>query len=245
VTEAEWLASADPTPMLEFLRRRGTESEWLACANPRELLVYLEGEASDRKARLFGCGLARSLWPYLGDDRSHHVVEVAERHADKLATDAELATAGEAALDANRGPASRIASWVGDKGAWQAARMIVVSVQQVQMNHEAKDWAGMFIGRCRALLRCTFGNPFRPSPPLPPAILAWHDSTVRRLAEAIYEDRKMPEGTLNTGRLAILADAVLDAGCDNEDLIAHCRSEGPHVRGCWAVDLILGKESSR
>ena len=43
------------------------------------------------------------------------------------------------------------------------------------------------------------------------------------------------------GRLPILADALLDAGCDNEELIAHCRSAGPHVRGCWAIDLILGK----
>jgi hypothetical protein len=52
----------------------------------------------------------------------------------------------------------------------------------------------------------------------------------------------MPEGTLDSARLAILSDALLDAGCDNEELIAHCRSPEPHVRGCWAVDLILGKE---
>jgi hypothetical protein len=83
---------------------------------------------------------------------------------------------------------------------------------------------------------------FRPSPPLPPAVLAWNGGTVRRMAEGIYEDRKLPEGTLDAGRLAILADALLDAGCDNEALIQHCRGEGPHVRGCWAVDLILGKQ---
>jgi hypothetical protein len=57
---------------------------------------------------------------------------------------------------------------------------------------------------------------------------------VRRIAEGIYEERAFD-------RLPILADALLDAGCDNEELIAHSRSEGPHVRGCWAVDLILGK----
>jgi hypothetical protein len=62
------------------------------------------------------------------------------------------------------------------------------------------------------------------------------------MAEAIYEERKMSEGTLDTARLAILADALLDAGCDSEDLIQHCRQPGPHVRGCWAIDLILGKE---
>jgi hypothetical protein len=90
------------------------------------------------------------------------------------------------------------------------------------------------------LLRDIFGSLFRPSPPLPPAVLAWNDGTVRRIAEGIYEDRQLPAGTLDTSRLAILADALLDAGCDDEALIAHCRSEGPHIRGCWAVDLILG-----
>jgi hypothetical protein len=52
----------------------------------------------------------------------------------------------------------------------------------------------------------------------------------------------MPAGTLDTARLAILADALLDAGCEKEELIQHCRNDGPHVRGCWALDLILGKE---
>ena len=92
------------------------------------------------------------------------------------------------------------------------------------------------------LLRDIFGNPFRPSPPLPAAILVWNDGTIRRLAEGIYEERQMPEGTLDTARLAVLADALLDAGCDDEELRRHCRSEGPHVRGCWVVDLILGNE---
>ncbi len=84
-------------------------------------------------------------------------------------------------------------------------------------------------------LRDIFGNPFRPSPSLPPAVIAWHDWTVRRIAEGIYGDRAFD-------RLPVLADALLDAGCDNEDLLAHCRSKGPHVKGCWALDLILGRQ---
>jgi hypothetical protein len=75
-----------------------------------------------------------------------------------------------------------------------------------------------------------------------PSLLKWNDRTIPRIAEGIYEERRMPAGTLDTSRLAILADALLDAGCDDEALIAHCRSEGPHVRGCWAIDLILGKK---
>ncbi len=85
-----------------------------------------------------------------------------------------------------------------------------------------------------------FGNPFRPVT-IAPSILTWNDGTVRRIAEGIYEERRLPEGTLDSGRLAILSDALLDAGCDNEELIAHCRSPGPHVRGCWAIDQILEK----
>jgi hypothetical protein len=92
------------------------------------------------------------------------------------------------------------------------------------------------------VLACIVGNPFRPSPLLPAAVLGWNDRTVHRLAQAIYDDRKLPEGTFDAGRLAILADALLDAGCDDEALMQHCREPGPHVRGCWAVDLILGKE---
>jgi hypothetical protein len=98
------------------------------------------------------------------------------------------------------------------------------------------------VHKCQAhFVRDIFGNPFRLSPPLASAVLAWKDRTIHRLARAIYEERKMLEGTFDNARLGILADALLDAGCDDDDLIQHCRSPGPHVRGCWAVDLCLGK----
>jgi hypothetical protein len=91
------------------------------------------------------------------------------------------------------------------------------------------------------LLRDIFGNPFRPSPPVPPAVLRWNDATVPRLAQAIYDERQLPAGTLDAGRLAVLADALLDAGCEDEELVRHLREPGLHVRGCWAVDVILGR----
>jgi len=64
----------------------------------------------------------------------------------------------------------------------------------------------------------------------------------RRQEQAIYPWRQLPSDYLDSQRLAVLADALLDAGCDEEELIGHCRSEGPHVQGCWAVDLLSGKE---
>jgi hypothetical protein len=85
------------------------------------------------------------------------------------------------------------------------------------------------------LLREIVGNPYCPSPSPSPAVLAWNDGTVRRIAEGIYNGQAFD-------RLPILADALLDAGCDDEALLAHCRSAGPHVVGCWAVDLVLGRE---
>jgi hypothetical protein len=77
-------------------------------------------------------------------------------------------------------------------------------------------------------------NPFHPTPLLP-SLLNWNDGTVPKIAQGIYEGRAFD-------RLPILHDALLDAGCDDENILAHCRSEGPHVRGCWVIDLILGKQ---
>jgi len=80
------------------------------------------------------------------------------------------------------------------------------------------------------LLRCMFGNPFRPVAFDP----SWRTSTVVALAGGVYADRAFD-------RLPILADALQDAGCENEDILAHCRGSGPHARGCWVVDMLLGK----
>ncbi|MBX3400579.1 MAG: hypothetical protein KF873_17730 [Gemmataceae bacterium] len=83
----------------------------------------------------------------------------------------------------------------------------------------------------KRLLICIFGNPFRS------VVLehAWLTSTARGIAQAIYDDRAFD-------RLPILADALQDAGCENDDILSHCRCDGPHVRGCWVVDGVLGKE---
>ncbi|MBY0456749.1 MAG: hypothetical protein K2V38_05395 [Gemmataceae bacterium] len=81
------------------------------------------------------------------------------------------------------------------------------------------------------LLRDIFGNPFRPVAFSP----EWRAETAVLLARQMYESRDF-------GAMPILADALQDAGCDDEGILAHCRGEGPHVRGCWVVDLVLGKE---
>jgi hypothetical protein len=87
----------------------------------------------------------------------------------------------------------------------------------------------------KALLGDIFGNPFRPLPSaVEPAWLAWNDGTIPRLAQSIYEERRFAE-------MPILADALEEAGCTSADILAHCRGPGPHVLGCWALDLLLRK----
>jgi hypothetical protein len=81
------------------------------------------------------------------------------------------------------------------------------------------------------LVREVFGNPFRPLTFTP----QWRTDTVVGLARQIYESRDF-------SAMPILADALQDTGCDNEEILDHCRGSGPHVRGCWVVDLVLGKE---
>jgi hypothetical protein len=79
-----------------------------------------------------------------------------------------------------------------------------------------------------------FGNPFHPLT-IDQRLLVWNSGTGRNLAEAIYDDRAFD-------RLPILADALEDAGCTDADILAHCRGGGEHVRGCWVVDLLTGRE---
>jgi hypothetical protein len=88
------------------------------------------------------------------------------------------------------------------------------------------------------LLRDIFGPlPFRPVHLDP----AWRTRQVVALAQAASDQRELPSGSLDTTRLAVLADALEEAGCTNADILGHHRGPGPHVRGCWAVDLVLGK----
>jgi hypothetical protein len=96
--------------------------------------------------------------------------------------------------------------------------------------------------QCR-ILNDVFGLlAFSPLPHVAPEWLAWHDGLIPKLAQAIYEERAMPEGTLDAQRLAVLADALEDAGCVDVVLLDHLRGPGPHVRGCFVVDLLTGRE---
>jgi hypothetical protein len=89
-----------------------------------------------------------------------------------------------------------------------------------------------------SLLCDIVGNPFRPVT----LDLAWLTLPVLAIAKAAYDERRLPSGYLDTTRLAILADAMEEASCSEKRILDHLRGSGPHTRGCWVVDLLLGKE---
>ena len=215
MTEQEWLAAENPCMMALFLRKLGTDSR---------LVSHLTGKAMLRKVQLFVCAACRRDWHDLDDERQRRAVEVAERHADGRANKAELQKAKQGAEDANSGGYRR------DK----PVRYLVVEATRVAGE---KDWNALSREATLDLLRCVFGNPFQPMILNP----EWQTPTVASLAQATYEERILPAGELDPQRLAVLSDALEEAGCDDHVILDHLRLLGPHVRGCWALDLILGK----
>jgi hypothetical protein len=168
-----------------------TEAEENSWNDLRERLIALEGQQRPkglpRKARLFACASARVVWGFLGDERSRQAVEVAERHADGLASDAELADAYAAAGAAIKGQASRVAYRSADSGPWQAARLTMSFAFEAAAEAMGQAGSPERVRRLRVLFDCIFGPwPFRPPRPVEAAWLAWNDGTVRRIAEGIY-----------------------------------------------------------
>jgi hypothetical protein len=208
------------------------ELEWLAHGDPRRLLEILRNQnPSDRKRRLFLCACGRAALSPASDEHLAQALEVAERYADGRAEEderafAEAVTAREARMGVGGvGPAVSLAALAAPPplGALADAAEVI--------REWAHDPAAARLRQC-AILRDLFGNPFRPRR-LEAAWLRWNDRAVPRLARALYDDGRFAD-------LPILADALEEAGCDDADLVGHCRGGG-HVRGCWAVDLLLGR----
>jgi hypothetical protein len=228
-----------------------TEQEWFECTDPfRKLCLFrgrLRTNGYNRTIRLFACACCRHVWEHLVDERSRHAVEVAERHADGEATDDELIEALTGAREAHQqvfgdsGPCMELAAvYVAADTPFYAARNVIEESAQPRWNerpiHPGRRWKGTTadakVTRAQImLLHDIFNNPFRPVIIDP----SWLTPNVIRLAHAIYDDRDF-DG------LPILSDALEEAGCQDSDLLGHCRGPGPHVRGCWVIDLLLGKK---
>jgi hypothetical protein len=230
-----------------------TEAEWRACDEPRALVWFLRRTASDRKLRLLVCAFCRHIEPLLAPDPWHRIMDVAERYADGSVNDRERLHAMREVRAQYRHPQStsadathnqylvrlmgrslekRVRPWCdGELGSVQYACWR--ATENLDDRTRMKRWPELTGPENRwhaNVIRDVFGNPFCPASANP----SWLTSTVVALARGIYEDRAFD-------RLPILADALQDAGCNNEDILDHCRGPGPHVRGCWVVDSVLAK----
>jgi hypothetical protein len=235
-----------------------TEAEWLACTDPTRMLQFPGEKTSPRKLRLFACACCRRAWHLLTDGRCQEAVEVSERFADGAADEHERHAAERAVtkmLNNHFGGRDEIAAVraadmavapplpipqllyfvrgaaedAADAVRYEAFRQAMAAGgRKIAPNVGAGERAAQ-----AALLGDIIGKPFRPVA-VDAAWPLWNGWTVAKLARAIYDERAFD-------RLPILADALEDAGCHETGILAHCRGTGEHVRGCWAVDLLLGK----
>jgi hypothetical protein len=212
-----------------------TEAEWLSCAYAPAMATYLGNRISARKGRLFDVACCRRLWHLFGRAEVRGAILVGERYADGEASDDELRAAlrtlqtarAKQPTSSRHGKAHEAATYVAvpwnsgfclHSGAMHGVAVSASPAEEQEQRALAE------------LVREFFGNPFRSVRYDP----AWLSAEVEATAKGIYADHDLAS-------MPVLADALEDAGCDEAGLLGHCRSGGPHYRGCWALDLILGK----
>ena len=256
MNEQDWLICDDSIPMLEFLQTGfgapfDSLSREVDSRNERDCGTP-SGKATQRKLRLFACACMRRVKVLGGSDRDH-AIRISEQYADGLVD--------QAALEAAFVPVRKLPKPIPSDAdfalsvfgptdmAWEARLIKVFLTLGPELDVQAVarkaaeiithcEGADYLSGRGRNersqqahLLRDIFGNPFRPVP-LDPSCL--NDKT-RSVAKTIYEKGQF-------ANLPLLARALKqDAGCANRDLRDHCQWPIQHVRGCWVVDLVLGK----
>lgn len=236
-----------------------TEAEWADSSSPEDMVHFVADRLVGRKARLFTLACLRRVVPYLRDERSHAALRTLDDFAEGAASWEELRVAAGEAAAASEGiqaDASEQRRFYLERSAavavWYACGELnpLALLGALAHSREARRLAEedpVMVTQQRerrahaAFLRDVLGNPFHPRA-VNPTWLDWNGRTVAALAQAAYEERQVPEGHLDPAHLAVLADALEDAGCADADILGHLRSPGPHVRGCWVVDLLLGKQ---
>lgn len=198
-----------------------TEAEWLTATDPVPMLGFVGRRAGDRKLRLLAATCTRRAWDRVAAP-GRAAVELAERFADGRATPAEVRAA------------RRACKYAGGGGAWYAAASRpLVAVRNAALS--ALSGCDPVAERATqmGLLRDVAGNPFRPTP----FDARWRSADVLAPVLAEYEERAFD-------RLPLLAEALMDAGCDGKTILARCRTAGPHRRRCWVEDRVQGEQST-
>jgi hypothetical protein len=217
-----------------------TEAEWLASENPLESLAFVAPQSTDRKVRLFLCHCCARVVDTFPPEYRHFrgrlepyqqiqgALNVVEQFAEGLVGSDALVKARWAAEDSTN--VNHI-DYGGEVKFGPVATLVAAAAADRPVPKRV-------LGLCREgaeedrwqiqILRDIFGNPFRPVVSSP----EWRTDTVLSLARQMYELREF-------SATPILADALQDAGCDNDDILNHCRGDGLHVRGCWVLDLFI------
>jgi hypothetical protein len=237
-------------------------TRWLSWASAKRFSV------SERKWRLLASAVFRSVSDLLPDEQACQVLAILSQCADEeishkdavkaikpVATavlrsiDGRVATGPGAALktvayalrwyllhESFNSSQTLLSMTASARARFFRARGIdrLLSEPVTQEYVKAKEAFAVESARQADLVRCILGNPFR-SPRIDPAWIHAHDGAARRVAQATYDDHAFAD-------LPILADALEDAGCTDDAVLSHCRAPGPHARGCWVVDVVLGKQ---
>jgi hypothetical protein len=216
--------------------------DWWGLDDSGQMLVRAGDLLSVRKLRLLACACCRATGLLAGEPYCREAIEVAERYADGEAPAVELEAVRQA-VRAGEGGAGLARAWLleavteacgrFDRPLDEAHAAIDHAARAYREATRQEHWAAARRVQAR-LLEDLAHQP----PPLPASAsgwLRWGGGTVATLARSIYLEHSFRD-------LPVLGDALEEAGCDDAELLAHCRSPGRHARGCWALDALLGAE---
>jgi hypothetical protein len=222
--------------------RSMTEAEWLECQEPERMLTFLEGKVSSRRGRLTVAASCRLVWPFLRDPRCRRSVEASEQFAEGLLSDRGRQGAYLAAERARWRIYRSVSNQVWPGG--RVPRVLAASIASQlascpSLDHQALCTAIEHVVSIHEGHRTAVADLLREictSVAFPCTVEpSWLSREVRHLAEALCLQ-------WDCSGLAVLSDALEDAGCTDTVILGHLRSPGPHALGCWPLDLILGKQ---
>jgi hypothetical protein len=243
-----------------------TEGDWLASGIPILNLEASRGWPSARKQRLFAVACCRHIRHLLPDARWQDCLAVAERYADRRARRYDLgialtqnqvtATGGATYADLLRQCVATAVRWACEERIRTYAGQVAIHaacaagyaalpprepyVPPAESRYYQR-WSAAEKAEMAAQIALVYEVCGDPSLPVT-GLLRPLPGDLKRIAAAAYEGRSALSGALDSDHLAVLSDAVEEGGFAGAELLAHLRSPGPHVRGCWALDLILSKD---